>query len=196
MKKFCVPLIFLALLQTGCSLNSPFVPIQNTGERISQYGLSILPPTGGEWLLMKQSPYGGIVFAKSIHRSEHTWSCHLMLIQMNVQVDSPEEYLKYLKVEKDKDNDPGRFEVLTNDFQLDNRFGDFSVKYVLKANDKSPVTEIGEPLILKAFGYMFQYPHDHNFVVEIGCSERSAHEDFSASIKVVGNKFIDSLIIN
>jgi tetratricopeptide (TPR) repeat protein len=171
------------------------VLVTEPSKRVSGSGLSVLPPQGMGWFLVKNPPIGGLGYGNGdINDPLHTLSCNILIIVPGKEFKTPDEFLAWAKQEMQADADPKRFKNDEYVCNLNTRFGPYGVEYKATATDTKWKTPKGDYLTFKIYGYLFVHPKSPKEVVDIMYSERGAGVDFTPLFKKVGDNFISSLI--
>ncbi|UCD54700.1 MAG: hypothetical protein JSV93_04035 [Candidatus Omnitrophota bacterium] len=188
-----VLLICLAIiLFTGYAASASFKPIKDQSTRRQYQGYSILPPQGPNWFLMQEGQ-GGVAFTKKTGSATHTFTVAVLIARIPPSWKTQNEFLDYVKNGKRAGTDPRRFKIIEEDYSLDNKFGQYSVKYHIKVEDHGAVKTDGAPfLILDVSGYCCMHPKLRNSYYDIQYSERSKPGESDLSLKIIGEEFVNN----
>ncbi len=188
-------LISLFLIGRCYAAEPTLVPLKNSSERISNLGLSILPPQGEDWYIITNNPNGGLNFSKMLESPSHTFMCSLTVVPIDENFENADKFLETVKQMQENFVDVGRFKGIKSNYNLNERFGSLSVEYQISVIDVRQKKKHGIPSSLKMHGYSFIHPKQPNYIVDIVYSERGNAENFTPSLQKAGKEFIDGLII-
>lgn len=191
---FIVCLVSFLCVRECFAEKSSLILVPEDAGRVSQLGLSILPPKGSDWYVLVNNPNGGLMFSKSLDGGNHTLVCSFTVVPLKKKFTNLDNYLDYVKRQQENMS-RRRFKDIKTKYELNKRFGDYSVEYTMSAKDTKRKTSDGEYLFLKTHGYAFVHPKDSDYAVDIVYSERGVSEFFTPSFENIGNEFIDNLII-
>lgn len=193
--KYLIIFAFAFILIGNCdAAKEELILVPEDAGRFSQLGLSILPPEGGDWYVLANNPNGGLMFSKSLDGENHTLVCSFTVVPLKKEFKNHDNYLDYVKKQQENMS-RRRFKGIKTKYELNNRFGEYSVEYTMSAKDTKRKTSDGEYLFLKTHGYTFVHPKDSGYAVDIVHSERGVSESFTSSFENVGKEFINNLII-
>ena len=186
----------IIIVFSGCVALNPNMELVLSHERVVGMGLSAAPPEGFDWYRL-YSPDGGLHYAKKIDDPTHTLVCEVRMIPMESPLNfkSPQEFLTFVENSKKADADNQRFKDADYKINLSQEYGPNSVTFEFKATDSKYKSNSGKDLILKAMGRTFVHPIYSNHLVDIVCSERSEHPDFSDISRNISHKFIQNVRI-
>jgi hypothetical protein len=105
--------------------------------------------------------------------------------------DSPEKFAEHLRARRGKKSDLQRFEMIEHREEAVSSGGAVCSRYFMRTKDKGAVT--GQTLTLLMAGLTCVHPAEPTLMVDAGYSERGGGEQFSDSLKSVGEKFVTSL---
>jgi len=157
-------------------------PILNPNNRLSIYGLSVLPPTDGEWLLMHVSGYQ-LTMARRGDRKDESLVTNLSIFELP-DFSSNEEFKTYISKERANEPEIGRFKIVSNIEKLETLNNVNCIKYHSSSEDKYAQLTDGKTaaMILQNYGYICQHPLNKKVGVGIEYSLRkfssSRYPDF------------------
>ena len=182
------------ILFIGCA--SPLKQIKDPNKPFERPSYSVLPPPGDGWIYADQNQVGifNLAFGKKFDSPTHTLSGLVVEIHSSAQFENPEEFLNYIKKSKELDADPRRFKMFEDEFNLDPKFGEYSVKYSSASEDYGAANKGNDPfLILKLYGYIFIHPNFENVIIDISYSERGKVSEIDPDFKTTAKKFIEGI---
>ncbi len=116
---------------------------------------SIAPPQGENWMYLIQDK--SIIFKKFLG-SYHTLFFSVTQKTLPDNFKSPKEYNDWMKIALSANTDPERYKNTISDIRLDNRFGEYCIKYDIKSEDhKLPIVIPSKFMIIHDQGYIFKY---------------------------------------
>lgn len=194
MKRF---LLFLVLLQIviifdGCAGSLPYVTDYSVPFEKEIY--SILPPQGDNWLYHDNGKT--LIFGKQGDTTSHTYVAEITANYSydNLNFKNPEDFLEFMKNTAKIGTDPRRFDVQEEEMVLDKKFGQFCVRYYVKAEDRYAEEKNKTMfMIMELYQYHFIDPYNKNILISIGYSERGRLNENSSNFKEVAEKFVDGL---
>jgi hypothetical protein len=152
-------------------------PILNPNNRLSIYGVSVLPPTDGEWTLVHFSGYQ-LSMVRSGDRKDESLVTSLSLFELP-EFSSNEKFLSHVSEGRTNEPDIGRFKLISNNEVLESLSGVNCVRYHSSSEDKHAQVTEGKTaaMILKNFGFICQHPLN----VKVGVSMEYSLRKFSES---------------
>lgn len=188
--------IFILLISfIGCA--SPIKHVKDPNMPFHRPYYSILPPQGEGWVYayQGQSETSGITFFKKLSGT-HTRAGFITEKQVYSTFDTPEEFLKFGTKGIDLNTDPRRFKDVDTEIALDDKFGNYSMKYYSVTEDHNAVNKGShEFLLFNVFEYFFIHPQFNNIIIDIQFSERGLPEEIDPNFKETAKRFIDGLVL-
>lgn len=182
-------LVFSACASGVRTVTDPHLPLERPS-------YSVLPPPGDGWRYMSQEQVGrfDLSFGKRSSSPTHTWVATVTETHSLASFRDPAEFLKFVQQSAKAGTDPRRFTLVAAKFELDNRFGAYSVRKVAEAEDRAAVNARGEPfLVLRILGQVFVHPHFGNLIISIDYSERGKRDELDPTFEASANQFLDGL---
>jgi len=179
---------------------SPVKRVTDPNLRIERPTYSLLPPQGEGWFYAKQDQLGGLNlgFYKETSSPTHSIFAGVAEIQSNAQFEKPNDFFKYIKQSSKMAAVPRRFEIIWENFELNEKYGPYSVLKYVSAKDYSAKNRDGAIyLVLRIYGYVFVHPFFSNLIISIDYSERGKPNELYKDDDFVNTaqKFIDRLTL-
>lgn len=187
--------IFLIVV---CGCASSVKQIKDSNIPFQRPYYSILPPQGENWLYVDQEQAGSfnLTFGKKFSSSTHSLVGLITENHVYATFDNPEEFLKYINKGFELNTDPRRFISVNKETVLDDKFGDYSIRYYSVTEDHNAANKGGnEFLVFNIYGYTFIHPQFNNIIMDIQYSERGLPEEIDPNFKETAAKFINGLIL-
>ena len=191
-KRFLILLPLILFI--GCA--SSLKQIKDPNKSFERPSYSVLPPPGDGWVYADQDQAGifYLAFGKKFDSPTLTLSGLVTEIHSSAQFGDPEEFLNYIKKSKKLDANPRRFKMFEDEFNLDPKFGEYSVKYSTVSEDYGAPNKGNNPfLVLKLYGYIFIHPNFENLIIDISYSERGKVSEIDPDFKTTAKKFIEGM---
>lgn len=181
------------VLFSGCApLSSSIKPVNDQTSRRDYLGFSILPPQGANWYLI-QEDQGTIAFAKGAGSQPHTFAAAVFIAKILPVWKTPNEFTESVKKGRRADTDETRYKILQEDYDLDNKFGQYCVRYHTIVADHGVIPAEGPPfMILEAYGYCCMHPKETGMYYDVNYSERYKPGESDPSLKPIGEEFINN----
>lgn len=189
--------LFLGIvLVSGCA--SPVKQIKDRTIPFERPSYSILPPQEEGWTYVDREQVGAfnLAFGKKFVSPTHSLAGLVAEIHSIVKFDTPEEFLYFVKKSKELDLDPRRFKIINNEMVLDNKFGNYSVRFNYTVQDYG-ASNIGksEYLVLTGYGYFFVHPQFKSIVLDVSYSERGTESEIDPNLEKTAKIFINGLTL-
>lgn len=181
-----------ALILMGCASSLPHIKDYNIP--FEKEGYSILPPTGENWTYSDNGQ--SIIFGKQGDTKFHTYIAEVTATYSNDNLNfrNPEDFLEFMKNTAKIGTDPRRFAIQEEEMVLDSKFGQYCVRYYLKAEDRYAAERNKTMfMVMELYQYHFIHPLNKNILISIGYSERGKLNENSFNFKEVAEKFIKGL---
>lgn len=191
-------IVFFVILIAMYGCASPIKQVKDISIPFQRPYYSIMPPQGDGWGYIDQEQTGkfDLFYGKKLASPTHTLAAMVTEIHANINFHTPDEFLNFVKKSKELGGDPRRFKFSALDVNLDNKFGDYSIRYYSQAEDHSAANlNNNEFLILKYYGYIFIHPFIDNLLLDISYSERGTPNEVDPNFKNNAIKFIDGLAL-
>lgn len=197
-KRFILFCFLSLLFFGGCA--SPMKRVTDPTLRVERPTYSLLPPQGDGWFYAKQDQLGrfDLGFNKEPSSPTHTIGATVAEIHSYAQFEKPNDFFKYIKQSSKMDADPRRFEIIGEGFELNEKFGPYSILKHVSAKDYAAKNLNGAKyLVLRIYGYIFVHPFFPNLIISIDYSERGKPNELDADDDFIktAQKFIDGLTL-
>jgi len=189
-------LVVICILLLLCSCPSPIKHIKDSSIPFQRPYYSVLPPQGDNWYYVQGDQAGqfDISFAKKTESQTHTIAGLISEIHAFVKFDTPEEFFKFIRKNKEMNMDPRRFNVIDYEIVPDDKFGDYSIRYHAIAEDhKASNRRYNDFLALHIYGYTFIHPNFDNIIIDISYSERGLPEEIDPNFNAEAENFINGI---
>ena len=188
--------LLLVLFVTSCA--SSLVNIEKENTPFERPSYIIFSPAGDGWKLDEFDISGGhsLVFGLpdlTLKSRTHTLYTRVDEIYSYAKFDSPEDFLSFFRKGQLIGEDPRRFNTIESVSKLDEKFGDYSISYYMKAEDHGARYRDAPYLIIESLGYYFIHPYAKNLIVNVYRSERGKPDELDKSFKDKALQFIDGL---
>jgi hypothetical protein len=187
----------MLILLTGCSgavirkLEAPPKPIQRPL-------YSVLPPAGDGWTLLKNNQTDDdsiILFGKS-NSQTHTIAFEIKEREAPLRPDTPQKFLELIEIRSKKEYDIARHVHLTISNTGEDRFGPFTVRTHIRAEDLGGVNGgKSPPLVLEGYIYFFLPQSDPSVLVRVMYMERGKAEEMSKTLEQDADIFFQRVIL-
>jgi hypothetical protein len=189
--KKIVYLLPLILMIAGCA--SPLKEIKHPELPFEKRLFSIRTPQGEGWGLQKETSES-VLFGKIIAKT-HTVTAYIIEESAAPDFDNAEDFYNYYKITLSTNAYPDRYKLLKFEHAKDATYGDFSMRYVLTAEDhKAPNAPGNTPLIIKYKGYIIVLPEKYGLIAMF-YSERGLAEEMLPDFEATAEEFIQGLKI-
>lgn len=191
-----IGVIVLLVILSGCA--SPVKQINDINIPFQRPYYSVLSPQEKDWVYLDQNQAGtyNLYFGKDTNSPTHTLVAIVTELHSSIRFDTREEFLKYVEKSKELDTDPRRFKIIKYDINLNDKFGEYCIKYYAETEDHQPANLDGNDfLVLKLYGYTFLHPYFKNVAVDISYSERGIPQEISSDFDVMAEKFLNGLVL-
>lgn len=165
----------------------------------------MLPPPGNGWYVGDRTPES-VSYRKDTGTPERSFIATAAIRPMPDTNESPRDYLA-AKQREIEQLDSARYRVLEQAAALDNRVGEFCVRYQIRAEDRGKesvgtpeqqaaasarwLTE--RPPVLDMHGVRCLHPNAPHYEVEAAYSQRGKGDVLDASLAAEGEAFVGSL---
>jgi hypothetical protein len=184
-------LLPLMLVIAGCV--SPLKEIKNPELPFEKKHFSIRSPQGEGWGLQKETSES-VLFGKIITKT-HTVTAYIIEESAAPDFDNAEDFYTYYKITLSTNAYPDRYKLLKFEHAKDATYGDFSMRYVLTAEDhKAPNAPGNIPLIIKYKGYVLVLPEKYGLIAMF-YSERGLAEEMLPDFEAKAEEFIQGFKI-
>jgi hypothetical protein len=185
----CLPVLFISGCATAPNPNP--IPLTEKDEYFNSAGIVIKRPSGDNWYWY--TPQNNVLaFSKHPDSDTHTFIIPVYTINFRKQFSDQNSFLEYVKKEKEKDTNPKRFKNVKFDLKLDNKYGDYSVKYLMEAEDHGVRIDNGKIQVIRVVGYFFLHPNEPKLAYDISYSERGSLDEMNADLVAIGEEFINN----
>lgn len=192
----CGGAVLAAIALTACtSMNPQLRPVTGDLAKTQQfYGLfDITPPQSEGWYLMQNSQ-GQLAYGKPKKVEKDTYVLVSTVTGTTKEFVSGEDFLEFIKIERAKDNDPQRFEMVTYSENLSKSRSEMCTDFHVKAKDKH-LSNSRREIFLEMKGISCAHP-SAPLVIHVFYSERSDSSFQNQDFVSDGEAFISSLVIN
>lgn len=192
---YCVLFSSVSVLIASCKSSSLFVDIQDRFHPIEMKSYSIRVPPGVGWRRAREhgtDVFGtfDVLFARTERDSAHSYYALVGELPLPLQFGSPQEFLEYLTNSLHARLDKNRYLLQDETILLDDRFGEYSVRYCRIVEDYGPPgRSFGEGLIVHTCGYVFFHPFTPDLVIRIEYSERAAPKQVNGRFEQISREF-------
>ena len=200
MKKLIHYKLFLLLtIILSCQSSSPYKKIENPNVPFERPGYTILPPAGADWEYysdeMKDRYH--LNFLKKIHGSDsHSLMVGLIETQNAASFENPQEFKKFMQSTVEMAMYSNKLRSLDKNIELDDKFGLYTLKYYMKAEDRRSVGSGNEAfLILANYGYVFIHPNIPKLIIQVSYSERGRPADIRPDLEQEAEIFFNGIMI-
>jgi hypothetical protein len=184
-------LLPLMLMIAGCA--SPLKEIKHPELPFEKRHFSIRAPQDEGWGLQKETSES-VLFGKIITKT-HTVTAYIIEESAAPDFDSAEDFYTYYKITLSTNAYPDRYKLLKFEHAKDATYGDFSMRYVLTAEDhKAPNAPGNIPLIIKYKGYVIVLPEKYGLIAMF-YSERGLAEEMLPDFEAKAEEFIQGFKI-
>ena len=202
-RRVVVALAIAAVWFSSCAGRRPLTPEQQSS-RVVLHGYSVLPPPGSSWYAADRTSET-IVFTKDLGSPARTFVAMAEIKSTTTTYLTPQNYLAAKKQEMEEGSP--RYRVLEREAKLDSRFGDFCVRYRIRAEDRGPEAEgtpeqqatafvrwlEEEPSVLDVRGYRFLHEEARQYEVDVSYSQRGKADQHDTAVAAEGESFVASL---
>jgi hypothetical protein len=189
--------LFIAfiLFISGCATpnlkkaEGPFTPYDRPS-------FSILSPAGYNWSIMEETGQNNfsIVYLKKPDGQNHSVIAAIDEVHGKFNFKSPEDFLLYEKTRLIEIYNQGRYDLIEENIELDNRFGIYCVRYYMLIYDLKHKYK-NETSRIKSYGYIFLHPNVADLKIGVFYSERGFSFDMSQDFISAAIEFTEGLNI-
>ncbi len=189
-----IALALASLVVSACA--SGIQKVTDPSRPLERPTYSILPPSGDGWQYMSREQVGRfeLSFGKRPTSPTHTFIAAVTETNSRATFTNPSEFLAFIRQATKVDTDPRRLTVLAEQIELDNRFGAYSIRKFIEAEDRTAVNAPrGSSLVMRVQGEVFVHPHFPNVIITIDFSERGRRDELDPAFEARATRFVDGL---
>lgn len=188
--------LMLLIVFVFISACSPLKQIKDPEESFERETTSLLPPKGHGWRYVSedQDVVYSLHFSRQGISHSHNSTARYLEFKTNTNFANPEHFLNYIRNLKETDIDNWEYKIAEQQWELDDRFGEYSLRYyiVLKHVDPARMNS-KEHSLLKRFGYVILHPYFDNIMIDIYYEEQGKPVEINPEFKKEALKFIEGL---
>ena len=157
-----------SLLLASCATVAPVI---NSNSPINIYGVTILPPKNGNWIVMAASGYQSSLASNGSNKNE-SFVVNVSIFQLP-DLGTDKKFLEHIVNLRAASPNTGRFENRENTENLSPLNGAICMKYHSKSKDTNAKIQGGKAsMLLESIGYNCQHPKRNTVGVNIEYSSR------------------------
>jgi hypothetical protein len=186
-------LLALPILGVGRAVSSnPYVPINDSHQRIDVVLASVLPPRGGGWSLWKENPAKAHV--AKLGEADGQSYAGLVGLSRLPELSSTQEFLELASRQRARDSGDPRYEDILVEEKVFSENGIWVFRFHIKYKDygATNLPESDGYLIIEDFGASFRHPFETGVAVNVALSQRSRPGDANLNFKQLADEFVNS----
>jgi hypothetical protein len=190
---FIITMIIYLLALTGCVSHviKPNTPFERPA-------YTIYSPQGEGWLFFEgdQSGVHNLLFGLPQKSRTNTIYANVQETPSDAIFSTPQEFQSFIQKQNQVGIDHRRYNIVEEELNLDNKFGDFSVSYYTLVEDHGArqLSISDTPyLLMKTWMYYFIHPSHNKQIISLIYSERGKQGELDEKFREKAQMFFDGL---